>query len=976
VIYGQEGERCLNTVQNHTEKLENDSDYKQKFDEWQKKTAPIIQERREQKNPGCTSGPLRIPVAVHFDSGIIQPSEEACAITIVQDQIEELNREMLGQDSDAALMSNFTSCFGTGILGDACIEFCIADQNHPSGYGLNNGDLAITFGDVSFNITGGNFTPVNSDWAGYVNIYVDNLGGGLLGVANDIPGDFNGDGVMVTTCAFGTGDIICSGVQTTGTSGCTTTYDEGETLAHEIGHYFGLFHIWGDNGGCNGTQDGIPDTPDMSTNYSGFLGCGNHNDCSDLPQTCGDEDMYMNFMSYAGDGCMYMFTSDQSDVMYATAIAEGYTTSSSKCSSPEPLADFSPQGNISICTNDCINFTDLTTNSPSTWSWTFNVISGNLTIDISSSNVQNPMVCHTGGTSGIISTQLTVTNAAGTDMLAQNLQVTISNNTYYRDLDMDNFGDANDFVITCIQPAGYVADDTDCNDNDATVYPGAIELCDGQINDCTNSMLPSDESDNDNDGYVTCSIDAGGWNGVSTVVGGDDCDDNNPNNHPNNAEKCDGIDNNCDGIIDEGLTRIFYADTDGDGFGDPNNSVVACRAPSGYVSDNTDCNDSNANSYPGNPEICDGIDNNCDGNIDEGIGQIYYVDSDGDGFGDSNNSISACAIPSGFVANATDCDDSNNNSYPGNTEICDGMDNNCDGVIDEGFSLQTFYADTDNDGFGDSNNGLSACTMPAGYVTDDMDCDDADSTINPNIMEICDGIDNNCDGNIDEGIGQVYYADSDGDGYGDSNNSISACVAPSGYVANDTDCDDTDVNNYPGNAEVCDGTDNNCDGIVDEGCGPAPDCDGDYLIINNISQNTYRAEINILSDAVINNGQSILYTAGTDIDLVYPFEVVIGTEFEARIEPCTSVNAQQGGSIMKRLQEEIDQLLAKHFSISDLITVVIEDQKGHSIWEINDVHNLNAKVLIDHMDEAGTGVYELSLFTREKTIYQKVAYIK
>jgi len=1042
-IYGQEGERCLNTIQNHKEKLENEPEYKQRFEEWQKKTAPIINERREQKNPGCTSGPLRIPVAVHFDSGIIQPSEEACAITIAIDQIEELNREMIGQDSDAGLMSNFTSCFGAGILGNACIEFCIADQDHPSGYGLSNGDLAITFGDVNFNITGANYTPVNSEWAGYVNIYVDNLGGGLLGVSNGIPGGFNGDGVMVTSCVFGTGDIICNGVQTTGTSGCFTTYDEGETLAHEIGHYFGLFHIWGDNSVCNGTQDTIADTPNMSNSYSGFLGCGNHNACSDLPQTCGDEDMYMNFMSYAGDGCMYMFTSDQSDVMYATAITEGYATTSPKCSSgPVVVADFSPQGNISICTNDCISYTDLSTNSPTSWSWVFTVTSGNLTIDLNSSNLQNPTVCHTGGTSGTISTELTVTNGSGTDMVTYTQEVTVISNTYYRDADMDNFGDPNDSITACTQPSGYVTDNTDCddtddntypgapeicdnkdndcdgavdedgpntyyadtdsdtygdlnnkitgctipagyvtdssdcNDMDDTVYPGAMELCDGQINDCDLRQLPADEADIDGDRYVVCTINSSVWNGNPNILGGGDCDDSNSNIHPGVPEVCDGIDNNCDGNIDEGVGDTYFADTDGDGFGDPNNSIMACTIPSGYVIDDTDCDDTDATINPNATESCDGIDNNCDGVIDEGFNlQTFYADTDSDGYGDSNNSLSACTMPTGYVTDDMDCDDTDPNINPNATEVCDGVDNNCDGNIDEGLT-QTYFADIDGDGFGDANDSVSACAAPSGYVADDTDCDDTDGNNYPGNTEVCDGTDNNCDGNIDEGIGQVYYADSDGDGYGDSNNLISACVAPSGYVTDATDCDDTDGNNYPGNTEGCDGTDNNCDGIIDEGCGPAPDCDGDYLVINTISQNTYRAEINIISDTIINTGQSILFTAGIDIDLVYPFEVVIGTEFEARIEPCTPVNVQQGGGILKRLQGEIDQLLGEHFSRSDLITVVIEDQKGHSIWEINDVRNLDAKVLIDHIDKAGTGVYELSLFTREKTIYQKIAYIK
>ncbi|TNE57955.1 MAG: hypothetical protein EP344_10660 [Bacteroidetes bacterium] len=135
--------------------------------------------------------------------------------------------------------------------------------------------------------------------------------------------------------------------------------------------------------------------------------------------------------------------------------------------------------------------------------------------------------------------------------------------------------------------------------------------------------------DADGDGYTaenTC--------GEGT---GNDCDDNDPAVHPGAEEICDGIDNNCDGQIDEGVQTQFFADNDGDGFGDPGNSTFACTAPAGYVTNNTDCDDSDANNFPGNVEICDGQDNNCDGNVDEGcetILAIAYTDVDpGDGAG-------------------------------------------------------------------------------------------------------------------------------------------------------------------------------------------------------------------------------------------------------------------------------------------------------------------------------------------------------
>ena len=316
---------------------------------------------------------------------------------------------------------------------------------------------------------------------------------------------------------------------------------------------------------------------------------------------------------------------------------------------------------------------------------------------------------------------------------------------------------------------------------------------------------------------------------------------------------CDGVDNDCDGTIDEELTSAFYPDLDDDGYGDLTaEAVMACAKPEGHVSDHTDCDDTSDQRNPGASEICDGLDNDCDGDVDEDLPtQVWYVDADDDGYGAADDTgTEACGTLMGRVLNNLDCDDTQDTISPDATELCDGLDNNCDEVIDDDAADRTlWYEDVDGDGFGDSAVSELACEAPMGYVADGSDCALQDGNHWADCMTCVDldgdaygaGCDlgDDCDDSADTGPAcrdtcGIFFRDADGDGRGSAPETITACTVPTGYVSDSTDCDDASAMHWS-DCGVCIDLDgdgfgvdcnlgSDCDDNVDTGAGCHDSC--------------------------------------------------------------------------------------------------------------------------------------------------------
>ncbi|MEM7249757.1 MAG: MopE-related protein, partial [Acidobacteriota bacterium] len=409
---------------------------------------------------------------------------------------------------------------------------------------------------------------------------------------------------------------------------------------------------------------------------------------------------------------------------------------------------------------------------------------------------------------------------------------------------------------------GQTADDGDCDDTDPTVYLGAPELCDGEDNNC-DGVTPVTEVDNDADGYVECWPSPGVTFNPVSITGGGDCDDALSAINPGATEISDGGDNDCD-------ATTFHPDEVDDDWDcqceDPSaancvlNTAASCATMTG-----DDCDDTNALIFTGASEVCDGLDNDCDGSVGDGTsGNPDEDDEDGDGYSpclDGDCVDDAVTLAADYLTERGTVYPGGNaliaaaSIHPGAENFCDGWINDCSGNGGVDYlpdaSNQPDEFDDDGDGFVECTDTIGLATFAWGDnsitadagLTGGNDCADvaADTPgfatadhedIFPGATEVCDGFDNDCLGTV----GALYLpttgveTDDDNDDYiecgvdvnGGNTNPAGGFVDNGALLTGGADCDDAvgtinpgEVDDYGTNA-ISQGVDNDCDTTVDE----------------------------------------------------------------------------------------------------------------------------------------------------------------
>jgi len=474
----------------------------------------------------------------------------------------------------------------------------------------------------------------------------------------------------------------------------------------------------------------------------------------------------------------------------------------------------------------------------------------------------------------------------GDDLLPEEDNCPLVYNPGQEDQDEDDTGDA------CDDDADGDGDpdDSDCEPENPYVSSLADEECDGYDNNCS-GVVDEGFPDWDKDGWKDCVDKDDDDDGDSDIT---DCEPFNPAVNSQAEEVCNGINDDCDEEVDEdqpvlacGKGVCFHSaescldgvvqtcdpmagaenetcddlDNDCDGLVDEDLGWTSCgtglcfhASPNCVGGEPHQCDPLKG----AKPEFCDGQDNDCNGAVDDEGSQgceTYYFDADGDGHGEKEGPGKCLCAPTGLYKAVVqdDCNDLNPWTFPGATEMCDGVDNNCDDEADENGATgcSWFYADVDKDGYGAGEPICTCAPLGQGWSMLTGDCDDDASDVHPGALELCDDKDNNCDGQEDE----TFHLDTDEANCGECgflcqpDNAFGDCVEGKCLIdeclAGYTDCNEelgdgcevttaTDVDNCGECKKVCD-LDNATEACVNGLCVVGA-CDEDYADKNEIPE--------------------------------------------------------------------------------------------------------------------------------------------
>ena len=350
-------ERTCGMVELMQERMK-DPEYAKQYKKTQDKFKVQLAKRLNKKVSSRMMDPIIIPVAVHFPSGL--ESDRACLEALAQNQINILNEDFTGTNADIANWTNAAPFYPGVNTGAANILFCIATMNHPTGIDpeMVEGGPAVTIGY--------NFGPndTDSNWGGYMNFVVKDIGAGLLGYSPLGGSIANGDSVVMNLGAFGSG------------AGCPSSgivpgapFNLGRTVTHELGHFYNLEHSF--SGNCN-TDDGIADTPNQSQPSGGCPADGSIDACE-----AGEKVLSQNYMDYTDDACMIMFSAGQITVAetFITTLQSQFKPNVVACSATPSFSLIATNSSESICspTNDVVYNLSYTATGGNTDPTTFSV---------------------------------------------------------------------------------------------------------------------------------------------------------------------------------------------------------------------------------------------------------------------------------------------------------------------------------------------------------------------------------------------------------------------------------------------------------------------------------------------------------------------------------------------------------------------------------------------------------------------------